>query len=175
MKSHEGLMKQAEEGQTFKDTIKRQKRIGASSVFKHLNGHIGKEVQNELEDRIREKQRKVTKKLKQTKENWMKLNKAAHLFLSQHKSIEKWTAADYRVVLKPLQKAGEKMPSRKADLVAAYASWSLRPPTFECDQPNNQDTNFLTPVVRNNEEDGENGEESDDEEYSLGDIELGEV
>ena len=172
MKSHERMMKHAERGQTFKETIKKQKRIGASSVFKHLNCRIGKEVQDELEDRVKQKQMKTIEKQKQTRENWVKLNEAAHLFLSQNKSIEKWTGADFKVMLRPLQRTGEKMPSRKADLVAAWESWKFRPaPTFECDQPG-QNTNFLTPVAGDDEGNDENGQESDDENSLDDDIAL---
>ena len=104
---------------------------------------------------------KAIEKQQQAKQNWVKLNEAAHLFLSQNKPIERWTAADFKVVLRPLQKTGEKMPTRKADLVTAWESWKLRPtPTFECDQLG-QNTNFLTPVACDDENNGEFGQESD--------------
>ena len=63
-------------------------------------------------------------------ELWQKADE----FLTTNKPFSTWNCADLKTVLKPLKRKGEKLASRKANMIAQYEQWKNRQnPVFESD------------------------------------------
>ena len=133
---HEAREKIKIEQENGKNTIQRlkdAKKVTAGICYKSGTNRLGKQVFQVCRETVNKKIEMMKLKIMKEKKDYLEAKQLADNLIATGKSIEKFTNADLKIILKSLKRKGdEAFPTRKNDMVQLYNKWKDREPmTFE--------------------------------------------
>ena len=133
---HEAREKIKIEQENDKNTIQRlkdAKKVTAGICYKSGTNRLGKQVFQVCREAVNKKIEMMKQKIMKEEKDYLEAKQLADNWIATGKSIEKFTNADLKIILKSLKRKGdEAFPTRKNDMVQLYNKWKNREPmTFE--------------------------------------------
>ena len=129
---HEAREKIKIEQENGKNTIQRlkdAKKVTAGICYKSGTNRLGKQVFQVCRETVNKKIEMMKQKIMKEEKDYLEAKQLADNLIATGKSIEKFTNADLKIILKSLKRKGdEAFPTRKNDMVQLYNKWNNREP-----------------------------------------------